>query len=436
MEFFSPIIVLILIYALAWALRPYVTDRFTGRYFLPALTVKIIGALALGLIYYYYYKGGDTIGYTRYGSRHIWLAFQEDPMTAIRLILHSGRGLGEALYPYSGRIHAFGDPASYFVVRAAGLMALLTANNYWAIAMLFAAISFSGVWALYLTFYHLFPRLHGILAFAVLFIPSVLFWGSGIMKDTITLGALGWLTYSFYRLFILKKIHPVWVLLFLLSAWVLYVVKIYILLCFLPSLIFWVAQAQLVRFPNPVLRIMLGPAVLGVAVFLAYFSMRRLGEEDPRYNLDRLMTTAQVTAEWIHYASEMEGGSTYTLGDFDFSPAGMARKFVPAVIVTLYRPFLWEARNVVMIFSALESLALLLLSFYVLFRAGPLNFIRQATSEPILVFCFLFALVFAFAVGVTSYNFGSLVRYKIPMLPFFVSALFVTLYKAKGWRYG
>ena len=109
----------------------------------------------------------------------------------------------------------------------------------------------------------------------------------------------------------------------------------------------------------------------------------------------------------------------------------MARKFLPAIVVTLYRPFLWEARNIVMLVSAFESLALLMLTLYILYRAGPLNFIRQATSEPVLVFAFLFSIIFAFAVGITSYNFGSLVRYKIPMLPFFISALFIALYKSK-----
>jgi hypothetical protein len=34
-------------------------------------------------------------------------------------------------------------------------------------------------------------------------------------------------------------------------------------------------------------------------------------------------------------------------------------------------------------------------------------------------------LLFAFAVGFTSYNFGALVRYKIPMMPFYYIALFI-----------
>jgi hypothetical protein len=39
------------------------------------------------------------------------------------------------------------------------------------------------------------------LAYAILFIPSVIFWGSGFMKDTITLSCIGWVTHFFYIIF-------------------------------------------------------------------------------------------------------------------------------------------------------------------------------------------------------------------------------------------
>jgi hypothetical protein len=39
------------------------------------------------------------------------------------------------------------------------------------------------------------------------------------------------------------------------------------------------------------------------------------------------------------------------------------------------------------------------------------------------MFLLIFAIVFSFGVGVSTFNFGTLVRYKIPMLPFFVTAL-------------
>jgi len=166
-------------------------------------------------------------------------------------------------------------------------------------------------------------------------------------------------------------------------------------------------------------------------LFLGYYSVIKIGEDDPRYNLETLAYTAQSTAEWIHYVSIREGGSAYTLGDFDYSPAGMVRKFPLAVWVTLYRPYLWESHNIVMILSALESLAMLILTIYVIWKSGIRFFYRSLTTKPIVIFCFLFTIMFAFAVGISTYNFGSLVRYKIPMMPFFISGLFIILYYSK-----
>jgi hypothetical protein len=40
-------------------------------------------------------------------------------------------------------------------------------------------------------------------------------------------------------------------------------------------------------------------------------------------------------------------------------------------------------------------------------------------------------MIFAFSVGFTSYNFGSLVRYKIPLMPFYYIALFILADKEK-----
>ncbi len=58
----TPIWILI-IYGVAYLIRPKVTDEVNRVYFIPALTVKIIGALAVGLIYQFYYGGGDTFNY-------------------------------------------------------------------------------------------------------------------------------------------------------------------------------------------------------------------------------------------------------------------------------------------------------------------------------------------------------------------------------------
>jgi hypothetical protein len=96
-----------------------------------------------------------------------------------------------------------------------------------------------------------------------------------------------------------------------------------------------------------------------------------------------------------------------------------------ATVAGLFRPFIWEARNPVMVISALENLVLLLLSLYLIARSGPIVFGRGVVSEPLVLFSFLFSITFAFSVGLTTSNFGALVRYKIPSIPFFLSSLII-----------
>ena len=430
--FITPI-VLVIVYSILYWVRPRVTDRFTKRYFIPAFTLKVFGALAVGFIYQFYYKGGDTFTYFHMGSRFIWEAFLDRPILAIKLIF-AGQEYSGDTFQYASKIYTYGDTASYFVVRIAGIFDILTYHTYSATAVLFAAISFTGLWALYWVFYDLYPKLHLQLAIAVFFIPSVFFWGSGILKDTITLGALGWATFSIYNLFIINRYQALSVFILLIAFFTIYSIKIYILLCFLPAAVLWISYLKIKKLNNLMLRIMVAPLVLSIAAVVGYYAIVKVAEDNPRYNIEQISETARVTAEWIHYVSEREQGSAYTLGDFDFTPLGMIRKFPLAVWVTLYRPHLWEVKNVVMLLSSLESFALLLFTIFVFFKTGFIRVFQYILSKPELAFCFVFSIVFAFAVGITTYNFGSLVRYKIPMFPYFISGLVILLSYSKSAR--
>jgi hypothetical protein len=52
-------------------------------------------------------------------------------------------------------------------------------------------------------------------------------------------------------------------------------------------------------------------------------------------------------------------------------------------------------------------------------------------TDPLIMYCFLFSLVFAMFVGASTLNFGTLVRYKIPCLPFYAISLFLIYEKVK-----
>jgi hypothetical protein len=413
-------LVIIVVFVVAWLVRGRVTDINIRKYFMPALTVRIIGALAVGFLYQFYYEGGDTYNYHTRGSRHVWEAFMSNPETGLRLLVANGQD-SPGTYKYSSQIPFFRDPASYFVIRVSSLFDFVTFSSYSATAVLFSVISFSGAWCLFMAFYRQTPQHHLWLAMATLFIPSVVFWGSGLLKDTLTLAGVGFMTYSISNLFLLRRINVKSILLLMISAWVIFVVKKYILLCFLPAAFFWIYTRQLTAIRSMVLRLMLIPFVLLFLGGSGYYAIQWVGRDDPRYSLDKIAVTAQITAYDIGFYTGRDAGSTYDLGTLDGTFSNMLSKFPQAVNVSLFRPYLWEVRNPLMLLSALESVVLLLFTLVVVYR---IRFrVARIMREPTILFCLIFSIMFAFAVGVSTFNFGTLTRYKIPLMPFYALAL-------------
>jgi hypothetical protein len=81
--------------------------------------------------------------------------------------------------------------------------------------------------------------------------------------------------------------------------------------------------------------------------------------------------------------------------------------------------------------AAVESLVLMFFTLFILFKSGLFRLIKWTLSDPLIMYCFLFAVVFGLFVGASTLNFGTLVRYKIPCLPFYAISLFLIYEKVK-----
>jgi hypothetical protein len=418
------------VYALAYYLRPRLCDDINYRYFFPALTVKIIGAIAVGLVYQFYYNGGDTYNYHTLGSRVIWETIFDDPSAAFRMIVAPPEY--PQLYKYTSKVIFYGDPSSMVVVRVAAVLDLLTFSSYAGTAVLFAFVSFVGMWYFFLAFYERWPHLVHRLAICALFVPSVVFWGSGILKDTIVMTCLGVLTYQVKRVLIDKNFSVPGVVAGAACIIMIFLVKIYVLICFLPAALFWIYASTLQTIRPLLLRVMLVPVVLTITIVSGYYAVLKTGENDTRYSLNAIAQTAKITAYDIGFYSGRNAGSGYSLGELDGSFESMVTLFPQAVNVSLFRPYLWEVENPLMLLSALEAIALTLITLLLLVRR-PVAFIRSV-ANPDVMFCMAFSITFAFAVGISTYNFGTLSRYKIPLIPFYLVGLVIIAERSNSAR--
>jgi hypothetical protein len=320
----------------------------------------------------------------------------------------------------------YNSQADYFVPQIGAFLGLFTLNTYLPTTVIYSALSFIGVWKLFVVFTKLYPRLTRQMAFAFLFIPSVVFWGSGFMKDTITFSCLGLITHYFYLIFFENKKIIANSAAALFFLYIIYIIKSYIVIAFLPAALLWgvgllsykIKDQRLIIFTRYFLYICAGT---GLVVVGGRLQSEMFGE----YSVESVADKSFVTRDYLYRISMEQEGSGYTLGDFDPTLLGMLEMAPAGINVTLFRPYPWEAKKPIVMLSALEALFFLIFSIFVLFRNNPIRFVQRIFADETLQFCIIFTLVFAFAVGISTSNFGSLSRYKIPCMPFYTAFLFI-----------
>lgn len=412
-------------YLLAFMIRPAVTNKYTKPFFIPALSLKFLGAIGLGVVYQFYYGGGDTFNYFS-GVKVIGQAFSQSFSTGMQLLMAT-KETAEApeISPFVDQLIWGPGSSEFTVMRVAGFFGFFCFDTYTVIGLGFAALSFSGVWVLYITFVKFRPELYKQLAWTMFYVPSVFFWGSGLMKDTLCIGALGWLFYAFYKGAIQKRNLLSSAAIGIGAATLLLGVKAYILLCFLPAALLWVFNENNARIKSPLMRMLAKPLFFGVGFAVAAVSLTQLTKGNEEYDLDKIGERSKITADYLYKVSLEQGGSAYTLGEQDGTIGGMVKLAPKAIATSLFRPFLWEARNPVMLLSALEAAFFLIFTLRIFYRTGVVRTISIIAQTPMLTLCFVFSLVFSASVAISSSNFGTLVRYKIPMMPFYLAGLYM-----------
>lgn len=418
----------VLIYLIAYRIRDhfYPPGHPWRPYFIKGLSVKVLGAILIGMIYQYYYRGGDTSNYFMQ-AKVLNSAFWDSPIKWAKLMLSIPDWYDGDYQKYISNLIWYESASAYMVIRITSFISLLTFNTYLPASVLFAFISFSGIWAMFRTFARMYPHLIRPVALATIFIPSTFMWGSGIFKDTICMFGLGWMLFGIHRILIERNFSFRSILLFVLSVILIYKIKKYILVAFIPALCLWVIARygdQIKnRFFKPLLFLVSGVVF---AVSLVLFSSV-FKEELGQYSLENVAETSRVTRNYILRKSGDEG-SGYDLGTIDPTPIGFLKKLPAGINVTLFRPYIWESGKIIVLVNALESLLLLLLTLKVIISVGPKGLWRAFLDDGTLQFCLVFALIFSFAIGISTYNFGSLSRYRIPCLPLYGMALVLFYY--------
>ncbi len=395
------------------------------KYFNLGLLAKIGGGLGFAFIYLLYYEGGDTFSYYETS-----LAFTnmlgEDPGTFLEVLFGGPTSENKSKFTPDT-----GIPLGYIYLSGNNLMVskmtlpfmLLGLNSFILTTVLVSIFTFTGLWVLYRMFISYFPHLKWSLAITVLFMPSVAFWGSSILKDSFTLAATCYFIVATDHLINKKHNLAKYIIYFIISAYFILSIKPYVFIILVPGTLVWFSYKRIRKIQNKLFRYIIVPFIYFGVIIGSYFTLTSLGDVLGRYSLERAFKMAAVIQEDLQ--QEYYQGRTFDIGDFEPTPTGVLSKFPIATVSGLYRPFLPEAANLVMLASAIETSFLLMITLLPFIRNKWKDVLGFLTSNPLLIYCLLFSILFAFMIGVTTPNYGALVRFRIPFLPLFASSLII-----------
>jgi hypothetical protein len=402
------------------------------RYLLWGLYAKVLGGVLFSLVYFYYYGYGDTISYYYSSLALSQLALQR-PMDYLHVLFGDNSPENWTLfdsrsgYPYS---FLYADDRTYMVVRLMSILGIFTFKSYLITTVVLASLSYVGVWKCYRTFVSYYPSLASKLALAVLFMPSSVFWGSAILKDTFTFTATCWYVHAVDMFFFRKRARLGSLIALLITSFVLITIKPYIFMSLVPVSLLWVLHARISLIRNALLKYLVVPLAavsLSIGTFLA---LSYLGDRLDKFSLDSVLKTVVITQQDM-LRTEEYGSNNFSVGELQPTWSSILSKAPVAVAATLFRPVLVECRSAIMFLAGFENLFILLLFLRVMVRGRVIHVIRPIYKNPLVMVCMVFSISYAFMTGISTPNFGALVRFKIPLLPLFISALYIIGYLAE-----
>lgn len=389
--------------------------------FVIAFWLRMAGAIFYSLLLQYYYGYGDSFGF--YNGGNVISGMIRQDITAVKYLFYPAKDVVAA-----AKAMGFADsiPVSMpndsnaFIMKLSAIVSFFTFNKYMLISICFGFFSFIGVWKLFYVFYQLNEKKQvNLIAFFVLFLPSLWFWGSGLLKEPVCLGALGIIIYLFYKNFIEKKFSKRDMIVLVVMLFILTVVKSYITailsISFFAILIYKALEKIRIKIFRIITVVLIVFAVTITMLSIDITSYMKSFVDDSVTQLEHMQKSYQLADEMDDVGSK----GAFSLSEFDPSIASLI-SHAPAVIATcLFRPFVWESRKIIIFFASLEALVTLLMTVYILFKTRVYYFFKYIFTQPFLLFCFIFSMLFALVIGYTTFNFGTMIRYKIIFLPFY-----------------
>lgn len=377
------------------------------KFFWPALLFRLGSGIMLGLVYLYYYTVGDTFGYFADGVTLAQVA--KIDFTSYLSFLWDG---DESFSFYTDL--NFKQPRALFLSKVVSVFCLLSGDNYWIVSLWFSLITFMSVWLLVKKIQEFYRATERAAVIGFLFFPSAVFWGAGLIKESLALAGLFFLSAVALKAWNKKNISIAEWVLVVIALWLVWNLKYYFLAVFLPvAITAFVTKALSARFK---LKTFMSEVALWCSIF--FIPIFLVSVLHPNFYLHRLMDVVVMSNQEFQAISNTEDLIHYR--DLQPTILSLGRSSPLALVSGIFRPFVTEAHGLLQWFGAIENLMIL---FLFLFALPGVKKIKTNANRLLLFSVIVYILILCIFLALSTPNFGTLSRYRIGFLPFLVYVL-------------
>ena len=387
-------------------------DKPLYSWFYTTLVIKVLSGLAIGALYLYYYKFGDIFNTYTNVSRFAVL-FYSDNHKFMDIYIHnrifgSDEGMFQDLLLKA--------PRQWFFVKLIVPLGILI-DNYWMLNVYVSIFSFLGLWNLANRVVSIFSMSKTAVVISFLLFPSVVFWSSGMLKESVLLGSIGF-SMSFYLKWVYERRRPEIIesVIFLVALMIIWNIKYYVFsILFFLMITHFVHRMAVYYFP------WLKEYRIHRIVFY-YLVLANLGLSagwiHPNLSIGNLYTA--LHRNYIDTLLLSNNQNVFHLNYFAQGEWGMLWDFPKALVCGLFGPFVNSGKGWIGWFAVVENYVLLLTFAYFLMDQTRKKW-KGWTMEHLIVVNYI--ILMASFLSFASPNWGSLTRYKVSFMPLFVLLL-------------
>lgn len=377
--------------------------------------LKILAGTALWFVYTYMHTDRATADIYRYfdDGNIMFSAWPEHPLDYLSMLTGMGNDQRRFDANYYQVMHnwyrqyesnVYND--AHTMIRFNSFVRLFSFGHYHVHTVFICFLCTIGLVALYKAFEPHIPGHERAWAGALFLLPSVLFWSSGVIKESLLMFGLG--LFLFTLMDLLRNGPRAGSLLLVPATVLLFFLKFYVLFSLLPALVAyaWCARTGSRR---PLIKFLItfcGFAVIGLNAGLVHPGLRVL----------EILWIKQ--RDFIGMATAAGSGSLVHVAELRPNAWSFAQQIPHALYMTFLAPLTAIGNGPLGIMSALENVLLIAL------LASVLRWRRSwaEVDKPLLLFCLGYVLVLALVIGWTTPVIGAVVRYRVPLLPFLLLA--------------